>query len=79
MGYWVHALCTAAVSDSLAEIGTFFESLDLAELEIEVGGVSGFDPQRIRDALAVETGPPLPRTVVTAKGSGQRLDQRRKP
>ena len=60
MGLWVHALCTVSVLDALGDVQSFFDSLDLAELEIEVGGVPGFDPLQTRNALAIETGSPLP-------------------
>ena len=59
MGIWVHAVCKNSVAEAVNEFDSFFDSLDLSELEIELGGVPEFDPKSLRTSLRVELGPPL--------------------
>ena len=59
MGLWIHAVCQKSIANALGAVDTFFDSLDFQELEIELGGISGFDPECIRNQLLVETGSPL--------------------
>jgi hypothetical protein len=60
MGIWVQACCTASVEGALDSIGTLFDSLDFAEIDIELGGIDGFSPIALRDSLKIERSPKLP-------------------
>ncbi len=60
MRIWVQAFCTKTVESALGSIDSHFGSLDLSEMEIELGGVDGFNAERFRETLRVEVASKLP-------------------
>lgn len=60
MGIWVQACCTTSVERTLDSIDAFFDSLDFTEMEIELGGIDGFDANTFRDSLKIERASKLP-------------------
>lgn len=59
MGLWLNIFCGEQTGDILLSVDDFFETLDLAELEIEAGGIDMFDLKKTREAITIEIAPPL--------------------
>ncbi len=65
MGFWLHAVCTKSVGESLDRIGDLFESMPLDDFAAEVG-LRRIDAEQIRSQLGIDTGPPQPPPFETA-------------